>query len=99
MVKQDVAADTSNRKPEDKWKDAERRTEKRLVTLLNCHQDDLPDHLRHTIGLLKSKEIPINWLQLLNDVQNWQRESRDVQRRWARQFWRNFQKRLDPELK
>jgi len=99
MVKQDVAADTSNRKPEDKWKDAERRTEKRLVTLLNCHQDDLPDHLRHTIGLLKSKEIPINWLQLLNDVQNWQRESRDVQRQWARQFWRNFQKSLDPESK
>lgn len=48
--------------------DAEKRVEKRLVALLNCHQDDLPDHLRHTIGLLKSKEISINWLQLLNDV-------------------------------
>jgi CRISPR system Cascade subunit CasB len=71
--------------------DAKKRVEKRLVTLLNCHQDDLPDHLRHIIGLLKSKEIPINWLQLLNDVQNWQRESRDVQRQWARKFWRNFQ--------
>jgi CRISPR system Cascade subunit CasB len=71
--------------------DAEKRVEKRLVALLNCHQDDLPDHLRHTIGLLKSKEIPINWLQLLNDVENWHWESRDVQRRWARQFWRNFQ--------
>jgi CRISPR system Cascade subunit CasB len=68
--------------------DAEKRVEKRLVALLNCHKDDLPDHLRHTIGLLKSKEIPINWLQLLNDVQNWQHENRDVQRRWARQFWR-----------
>jgi len=68
--------------------DAEKRVEKRLVALLNCHQDDLPDHLRHTIGLLKSKEIPINWLQLLNDVQNWQRESRDVQHRRARQFCR-----------
>jgi CRISPR system Cascade subunit CasB len=68
--------------------DAEKRVEKRLVALLNCHRDDLPEHLRHTIGLLKSQEIPINWLQLLNDVQNWQRESRDVQRRWARQFWR-----------
>lgn len=70
--------------------DAEKRVEKRLVALLNCHQDDLSEHLRHTIGLLKSKEIPINWLQLLNDVQNWHWESRDVQRKWARQFWRNF---------
>ena len=68
--------------------DAEKRVEKRLVALLNCHQDDLPDHLRHVISLLKAKDIFINWLQLLNDVQNWQRESRDVQRRWARQFWR-----------
>lgn len=73
--------------------DAEKRVEKRLVALLNCHQDDLPEHLRHTIGLLKSKEIPVpvNWLQLLNDVQNWHWESRAVQRRWARHFWRNFQ--------
>ena len=71
--------------------DAEKRVERHLVALLNCHQDDLPDHLRHTIGLLKSKDIPINWLQLLNDVQSWHWESRDVQRSWARQFWRNFQ--------
>ncbi len=69
--------------------DAEKRVEKRLVALLNCHQDDLPEHLRHTVGLLKSKAIPINWLQLLNDVQNWHWESRDVQRRWARHFWRD----------
>lgn len=68
--------------------DAEKRVEKRLVALLNCHQDDLPEHLRHTIGLLKSKDVSVNWLQLLNDIQNWDWESRNVQRRWARQFWR-----------
>ncbi len=79
------AADGGNRD------EAEKRTEKRLVALLNCHQDELPDHLRHTIGLLKSKEIPVNWVQLLRDIQNWYRESRDVQRQWARKFWRNFQ--------
>ena len=79
--------------------DAEKRVEKRLVALLNCHPDDLPEHLRHVTSLLKAKDIPVNWLQLLNDVKNWQRESRDVQRQWARQFWRNFQKNLDPELK
>jgi CRISPR system Cascade subunit CasB len=88
LVKQDVAADTSNQKLGDKWKNAEKRVEKRLIALLNCHQDDLPDHLRHTISLLKTKDIPVKWLQLLNHIQNWQRESRDVQRSWARQFWR-----------
>jgi CRISPR system Cascade subunit CasB len=80
------ASENSNRE------DAEKRVEKRLVALLNCHRDDLPDHLRHTIGLLKSKEIPVDWTQLLWDIQNWQRESRDVQREWARKFWRGFQK-------
>lgn len=71
--------------------DAEKRVEKRLIALLNCHRDDLPDHLRHIIGLLKSKDIPVDWLQLLHDIQNWQRETRDVQRDWARKFWRGFQ--------
>jgi len=78
------SSETSNRE------DAEKRVEKRLVALLNCHRDDLPDHLRHTIGLLKSNEIPVNWMQLLWDIQNWQRESRDVQRNWARKFWRVY---------
>jgi CRISPR system Cascade subunit CasB len=80
------SSETGNRE------DVEKRVEKRLVALLNCHRDDLPDHLRHTIGLLKSKDIPVNWTQLLWDIQNWQRESRDVQREWARRFWRGFQK-------
>jgi CRISPR system Cascade subunit CasB len=88
MVEKAVATDASNRKYEDKWKDAEKRIEKRLTALLNCHQDDLPEHLRHDISLLKAEDIPVNWLQLLRDIQNWHRESRDVQRAWARRFWR-----------
>lgn len=72
--------------------DAEKRIEKRLVALLNCHKDDLSHHLRHTIGLLRSKDICIDWLQLLRDIHNWQYESRNVQRNWARAFWRGFKK-------
>ncbi len=79
------ASETGNRE------DAEKRLEKRLVALLNCHRDDLPHHLRHIIGLLKSKDIPLDWMQLLWDVQGWQHESRKVQREWARKFWRGFQ--------
>lgn len=61
--------------------------EKRFVALLNSHQEDLADHLRHAVSLLKSKEIGIDWLQLLKDLQNWDNDNRYVQRDWARAFW------------
>lgn len=61
--------------------------EKRFVALLNSHPDDLPQHLRHAVTLLKSKSIPIDYAQLLHDVQGWGWESRAVQREWARAFW------------
>jgi CRISPR system Cascade subunit CasB len=63
--------------------------EKRFVALLNADEEDLPYHLRQIISLLKSKEKPINWLQLLKDIKNWSHEDRFVQRNWARGFWGN----------
>jgi CRISPR system Cascade subunit CasB len=72
---------------EQNREEAEKRIEKRLVALLNCHRDDLSQHLRQVVSLLKSKEVPINWAQLLHDIRNWNWESRDVQRSWARGFW------------
>ena len=67
--------------------EAEKRIEKRLVALLNCHYDDLSEHLRHLISLLKSKDIPVNWAQLLRDIKSWNREDHVVQKTWARSFW------------
>jgi CRISPR system Cascade subunit CasB len=67
--------------------EAEKRIEKRLLALLNCHRDDLPDHLRQVISLLKSKDTPVNWAKLLHDIKGWDWESRDVQRSWAWGFW------------
>src|SRR6266851_984004 len=61
--------------------------EKRFVALLNAHADDLPEHLRQAISLLKSKDKPINWLRLLRDLKQWDREDRRVQRLWAKGFW------------
>lgn len=61
--------------------------EKRFVALLNCHRDDLPDHLRQAVGLLRAHEIPVDWAQLLRDIHGWGWESRSVQRAWARAFW------------
>lgn len=61
--------------------------ERRFVALLNCHSEDLPDHLRHAVGLLRTEDIPINWERLLRDIQDWDREDRRVQRKWARAYW------------
>ncbi len=60
----------------------------RFVALLNCHREDLAEQLRHAVDLLKSKEIPIDWAQLLCDLRRWERDDRAVQREWARAFWR-----------
>jgi CRISPR system Cascade subunit CasB len=61
--------------------------EKRFVALLNAHSDDLPDHLRQAISLLRSNEVRVNWLQLLRDIEGWNRDDRIVQRKWAAEYW------------
>lgn len=64
------------------------RIEPRFVALLNCHREDLAEHLRHVIGLMKSKDVLVDWAQLLRDLRSWDRDGRPVQRAWARAFWR-----------
>ena len=61
--------------------------ERRFSALLAAHPDDLPNYLRQAVSMLKSKETPINWDQLLRDVQAWDAPDRRVQKAWARAFW------------
>ncbi len=61
--------------------------EGRFVALLNCHPDDLGEHLRHAVSLAKSKGITLDWDDLMSAVLGWGHEDRWVQRRWARDFW------------
>jgi CRISPR system Cascade subunit CasB len=61
--------------------------ERRFVALLNCRWEELPGHLRNAISLLRSKEIPVNWAQLITGINRWNYEDRRVQREWARAFW------------
>lgn len=68
-------------------KDESGSIEKRFVALLNSNYDDLHQHLRQAVGLLKSKEKPINWEQLFKDLLAWENDSKNVQYRWARGFW------------
>ena len=61
--------------------------EKRFVALLNAESDELPNYLRQIVGLLKSKEIAVNWEQLLKDVQFWNSDNSRTREKWARSFW------------
>jgi CRISPR system Cascade subunit CasB len=61
--------------------------ERRFTALLAAHPDDLPEYLRQAVSFLKSKEEPVNWDQLLRDLQNWDHEKHFVQKKWARSFW------------
>src|ERR1043166_318223 len=63
--------------------------EGRFVALLDAHAEDIGHHLRYAIALLRSNEIPIDWDKLLSDVLAWDHEDRGVQRRWARNFWKD----------
>lgn len=62
-------------------------TERRFTVLLAAHPDDLPDRLRQAIGFLASKDVPVDWRQLFQDLPYWGDPSRRVQRDWARAFW------------
>ncbi|MBI3654268.1 MAG: type I-E CRISPR-associated protein Cse2/CasB [Acidobacteria bacterium] len=63
--------------------------ERRFTALLNAHSEDLSEHLRQAVGLLKSKEISIDWVQLLRAVEFWDfDDDRRTQRAWAKAFWK-----------
>lgn len=61
--------------------------ERRMSALLACSFDDLHEHLRHAISLLKSKQVPVDWARLIDDLRWWNTDDRRVQREWARAFW------------
>lgn len=69
-----------------------RSVERRFMQLLACGSNDLNDLLRQAISLLRSKDIAVNWQQLLKDVLAWKHsdDRRDIVRReWSRKFWRS----------
>lgn len=61
--------------------------ERRFTALLAADREQLPTRLRHAVSLLKADGIPINWVQLLRDIQHWGSKDLWVQRKWARAFW------------
>jgi CRISPR system Cascade subunit CasB len=63
-------------------------TERRFVQLLQQNGDALDVPLRQHITLLKSKDIPVNWHQLMTDIIRWDNPNRYVQRNWANAYWK-----------
>jgi len=61
--------------------------ESRFIALLNAHKDDLIQHLKKSVSLLKSRKIPINWVVLAEDIQYWEYSERITQSRWAQSFY------------
>jgi len=60
---------------------------RRLDALLAARWEDLFYHLRQVIRLLKSEEIPVDWVQLLTDLRHWDSDERWVQWSWSRSFY------------
>ncbi|MGI8550847.1 MAG: type I-E CRISPR-associated protein Cse2/CasB [Dehalococcoidia bacterium] len=61
--------------------------EKRFQAMLNSNRDDLPEHLRHAVSLLRAHEIPVSWSDLLGDIRAWENVDRGSRRKWARSYW------------
>ncbi|MBP6927743.1 MAG: type I-E CRISPR-associated protein Cse2/CasB [Caldisericia bacterium] len=68
--------------------------EKRFTAIINSHFDDLPNHLRHAVSLAKSKDVPINWSFLLEDLKWWNNDGKRVQRKWMKSFLQEEKKEL-----
>ncbi len=60
---------------------------RRMDALLSAPRADLFGHLRQVVSLLKSEEIPVDWAQLLSDLQRWEATGRPVQWAWSRSFY------------
>ena len=61
--------------------------ERRFTALLAAHPDDVDTYLRQAVSFLGSKEVPVNWHQLLSDLLAWGHPAHYVQQQWARAFW------------
>jgi CRISPR system Cascade subunit CasB len=61
--------------------------QKRFIALLDCHEDDLAEHLRRAVTLARSKDVAIDYRQLLRDLSHWSHPRRFVQLAWARAYW------------
>lgn len=68
-------------------KERDQALDRRVVALLNADREALPTLLRQLVGLLGDERGPVDWLQLLRDLNQWDHPDRIVQKRWAGAWW------------
>ena len=68
-------------------RDSAQGPERRLLALLGCKSEDLPNNLRHAVTYLRAREVAIDYRRLMQDLSWWDAGEGDVQRRWGRDFW------------
>ncbi len=68
-------------------KERDQALDRRVVALLNADREALPTLLRQLVGLLGDERGPVDWLQLLRDLNQWDHPDRSVQKRWAGAWW------------
>jgi len=64
--------------------------EDRFVALLQCHRDELSEHLRHAVNLVKDAKLPLRWTDVLKALRRWdepEHAPNHPRRQWARDFW------------
>lgn len=59
----------------------------RFRALLDSAPEDLGVHLRHAVSLVASRDLGVDYDDLLKTVRGWPHEDRWAQRAWARDFW------------
>ncbi len=59
----------------------------RFAALLDARRADLPFRLRQTVALLAAQDVGVRYDRLLRDLLAWDEPGRDVQRRWAADYW------------
>lgn len=70
---------------------------KRFAALLDAHEDEVSEHLRHAITLARSKGARVDYRQLLWDLTHWTHPDRFVQLEWARAYWGGMASQTDEE--
>lgn len=63
-------------------------TTRRFTQLMRHRRATLAIPLRQHVSMLKSKEISVNWHQLMWDLHWWEHEERFIQKRWASAYWK-----------
>ena len=78
--------------------------ERRFAILLDADFDprtgegELPFRLRQTVKLVLSKDVGVDWPQLLNDLSGWNRADKPVQKKWAKEFYAPYAESSYAEL-